>query len=952
MKALISILSIKILCFSVGIMLSFLFNTGNCFAQAKQIITAWNSYKKRWPMEKVYLHTDKPYYSLGDTLWYKSYLLNRDYLNAATRSSLLYVELISDSGIIVKRQLIRINSGAGLGNIALDDTTFKEGAYTLRAYTNWMRNFGQASFFTKKVEIHNLASSRWLVKYATVLNGDLFSSHLVFTKFNGESLILRDMDVKLFRNGKKVYQAKSSTRFDGKLDVNFKLPDKTEKLKLQIVDLGPGDLNPVLEIPLIVQRPENIDLQFFPEGSNLVNGLPSRIAFKAIGEDGKSVEVAGKVYDNKGQEIAAFESSHLGMGSFEMTPRYGESYTAKLALPAGSIKVYNLPDVKHYGTTLKIRDSTANDSLKVIFSATKDISGSSTYYLVGQSRNLICYAAAINLKNSIPVSLNVPKSAFPSGISRFTLVNAEMQPLNERLFYIDHEDNLKITIKPTLKQYKPYDSIALAIQVEDYQHKPVQGTFSISVTHDGQVKADLMNNMITYNFINSELNGYVENPAFYFNDKLIKVKEMDELLLTQGWIGYDWKDVFTNKTTAPTFKAETDYSIRGKVTNILKRPIAKSEVTLISKKPFLALNTLTNIQGVFAFENLNPADTALYFIQAKNRSGNSMNIGIEMDESSPPPAAFSTNSFKPWYLNTDTLELNYAKTRMLDTKNQILLRSKGILLNEVVIQAKKIIPGSLNLNGPGEADMVIDKKELEKAGKMSLGDLLKKRIKGFRIGEFPLYYNTPLTHKLTRIRSNDPRRKLCYLIVDKQMRLVIDGYDVDDTYREMDPRSPTERLNYIKSYLDYYSAEDIKGIELMWSKKYNTIYHEKVLNGANRDTLLNVFSDIAYLEITSRSGNGPFMRYTPGTYLYKPLSFSQTKQFYTPRYTIKEKDKMPDLRSTIYWNPIIITDANGKANISFFGNSVPGNYTISLEGTDMNGNIGSVREYLTVGSIK
>ncbi len=111
-----------------------------------------------------------------------------------------------------------------------------------------------------------------------------------------------------------------------------------------------------------MNRPEKTDLQFMPEGGNLVAGITTKVGFKAIAEDGKGVALAGKIYNSKQQEITAFKTIHAGMGSFELTPQAGESYHAKITLPKGIQKDYPLPLASLTGTALGIK-ATDNDSL-------------------------------------------------------------------------------------------------------------------------------------------------------------------------------------------------------------------------------------------------------------------------------------------------------------------------------------------------------------------------------------------------------------------------------------------------------------------------------------------------------------------------------------------------------------------------------------------------------------
>ena len=105
-------------------------------------------------IEKVYLHTDRSYYNIGESLWYKAYSVYA-YTNVLfDHSNLLYVELISPDSKIVARNITRLEEGLGHGDIKLTDSIgISAGTYQLRAYTNWMRNFGDDFIFKKEIEI-------------------------------------------------------------------------------------------------------------------------------------------------------------------------------------------------------------------------------------------------------------------------------------------------------------------------------------------------------------------------------------------------------------------------------------------------------------------------------------------------------------------------------------------------------------------------------------------------------------------------------------------------------------------------------------------------------------------------------------------------------------------------------------------------------------------------------
>jgi hypothetical protein len=300
-----------------------------------------------------------------------------------------------------------------------------------------------------------------------------------------------------------------------------------------------------------------------------------------------------------------------------------------------------------------------------------------------------------------------------------------------------------------------------------------------------------------------------------------------------------------------------------------------------------------------------------------------------MDEQTFPEFKPDSLASAPWYVNTDTTLLNRAQTLVAEEKAKQNYKGAGTILKEVNINAKKIVKGSHNLNGPGEADLVLDEKDMLKAGKRTLTDLLREKIPGITergyMGKIPA----------------------AYFIYDKLISIFIDGLSIDKFFSPPDQRDKEDdesyryrlvsaRYIYIKNYLDYYTAEDVVGIEFMFNSKYNREYAWAIKQSPLK------FDKTAFIEITTRSKQGPFMKVTPGTYLYKPLAFTLPKQFYSPKYNVTTKDTAPgtDMRSTIFWEPNIITDASGKATVSFYSADKTTDYSVIIEGTDMSGGLG------------
>ncbi len=290
-----------------------------------------------------------------------------------------------------------------------------------------------------------------------------------------------------------------------------------------------------------------------------------------------------------------------------------------------------------------------------------------------------------------------------------------------------------------------------------------------------------------------------------------------------------------------------------------------------------------------------------------------------MDEFHPPVFSAPPGRTIPWYVNIDSNKIKALHT-LATYKADWEKVFGGKVLKEVKVTARKMIKDSKNLNEDGGSDLTLNQEDLQHAGKVTLGNLLEKNVKGFHLGSGKFPY--------------------CYFIEDRFFHLIIDGVDID--WAKPVPFGTPEYQRYVKQFLDYYTAEDIKGIEVMKSSKYAGRYVQSFLGP------FDIPFDNAFVEVTTYSGSGPYLKKTPGVYLYKPLPFCPQMQFYSPKYNSKDDSSFVDTRSTIYWAPNIITDKNGKATLSFYTADHASSYTLVIEGSDMNGNIESTSQKIIV----
>ncbi|MEO6497490.1 MAG: hypothetical protein ABIN95_00690, partial [Mucilaginibacter sp.] len=118
----------------------------------KKIATQLDKWLDEQPQEKIHLHLDKPYYAVGEDIWFKAYVTAGSDHRLSALSGILNVELINDRDSIKQSIKIPLTSGLGWGDLNLADT-LKEGNYRIRAYTNWMRNAGDEFIYSRRLSV-------------------------------------------------------------------------------------------------------------------------------------------------------------------------------------------------------------------------------------------------------------------------------------------------------------------------------------------------------------------------------------------------------------------------------------------------------------------------------------------------------------------------------------------------------------------------------------------------------------------------------------------------------------------------------------------------------------------------------------------------------------------------------------------------------------------------------
>jgi len=889
----------------------------------KKLLDKADARQKAYTPEKLYLHFDKPYYAAGDTAWFKAYVLQAGDLKASAYSAKIYVELLNGGGQLVQRLVVPVVSGLAQGYFALDEKKVPEGSYTIRAYTNWLQNFGSEYFFYKQFYIGKLGGKTWLLTEQHLRNINTDTGRIILAmRFNdskGLPIMARAVNIKVLDDAKVILKSEMNTGADGTLTGAFTLPPKVNKRALSIAVDDVNDKTQHISFPFYPSGSSgDIDLQFMPEGGSLIAGVYNRVGFKAIGEDGLSRDVKGIVIDSKGQEAASLQSVHNGMGSFVLVPRPGETYRAKI-FANGKEKYYALPPASGQGISLRVNGTSNADELYVYITA--NAAGDKHYTLIAQSASRVYFGSAFTLNGEGFFNTRIATSQFPTGILDIMVLGPDQKPLNHRSVFINRHDGLKVTATPAKTAYAPKDSITINLKATNSNEGPVQANFSISVTDDTQIKDALQpDNLQSHMLLTSEIKGNIENPAWYFEkgDEKLKEKALDNLLLTQAWQGFDWSEI-NKPVPAPAYQPEPDVSVSGKLKNLFGKPAAGLKVELLAtgKYPFFQ-DTVSDKEGRFAFRNLPFIDTVAYLLKLHNKREKTATAEIVVDEFKPTDRPLTgLPRAMPWNLNADTSLINYINkaSQRSQLADDFVPSSGNKLLKQVDINAQRnIVPIGSEF---AVELMAIDEQELIAAKKMSLMDLLYKKIPGLTESHI---YSTEINTR-SKMHPSIQFTNGYMLIAD----IIVDGQSVSNPMTIPDHlgENPPSYIR-MKEFLNTLGADDVKSITL------NRGIHE-------------------FIVITTRSGHGNYTATSLGDMAYRPPFMQLPRQFYSPKYDIKNKNTpRPDLRSTIYWEPNLVTDEKGNAKLSFYAADKPANYTVVIEGTDMQGHFGVATQKITI----
>ena len=519
--------------------------------------------------------------------------------------------------------------------------------------------------------------------------------------------------------------------------------------------------------------------------------------------------------------------------------------------------------------------STAQDPFKVDIRTPRESKfRKDNLWLVITSRSEVYFSAPVRFDDRELITVQFPSKELPAGICYATLFNEQGDVLAERLFVGNPSQKIKTTISKNQKTYNTRSGVELQVSLKDDLGNPIQGEFAVSV---------FFQRLFTNQIPTSTIDQYLQVKADGVDHDYFSAEEPDLLLITQKNKRLDWKTILNGKMEGNhSFKRLIQYS--GRVVNKENgQPVPdSSRVVAYLQKSMMGYEAITRKDGsfdlAFLFDFWND-DEIFYTVETKKGKELNAKVIWELDSS-------SQERFKPMVEN--------------ETNNSYAEFSKR----------KKLVDQSYNFYvKPESRTKTIVAQDLNR----DFEDELTGVDYSVKVDEYVVF---PTMEEL--IREVVPSLQHRKLRGTSMVRVILP-----------DGAIPNDNPLYI---IDGIMT---KNTEYFLQLKPSDVISIKVVRTINK---LNRFGTMGRNGIVLINTKGlDHKKLKTENTLISVKGLNKEMPFQRPTHNATMDNRIPDFRSTLYWNPLVMTNSRGEGSVSFFASDDVGNFLIQIQGITSDG---------------
>lgn len=641
-------------------------------------------------------------------------------------------------------------------------------------------------------------------------------------------------------------------------------------------------------------------LQLLPEGGDLVQGLQSRVAFKATDAAGMPVNINGDIVDSKEKKITSFTSVHDGMGSFLLQPQPGEQYKAVWQDPSGQRHGTLLNPAQPTGVTLQLNG--ARDHVEFTVKRPGGKPSSYPYVtIVAQLNDLLVYSARVKLDKSAYIKSTIPVKELDAGIMQVTLFTPGEKPVAERLVFVNqHKHSFITNINATLVDMGKRKKNVIEVEVPD----TLLSNLSVSVTDADLTAMHTDDNIFSRVLLTNDIKGYVHDPAYYFPaDPNTVSNHLDLVMMTNGWRRFKWEDMLAVKWPTLRYSPENYISLEGQVAGLKEKQLLNKELNVIvelknGNTHFLNADVLPG--GKFILPQMIFHDTAKLFYQFNNdknksltsRASFSIKKNLLQDALNFKPATRQLQqTIKPDTAITRKNEEHYARLLTEQELQKVkTLRTVEVNVRKKSIQEIKDEEYATGFFAGGDGRIFIPENDSRFTTSVSVFNYLSGMVAGLQINQ--------------------------------------SGGEVFATWRGSETAFFINEMQTQADQLQLINMNDVAMIKVFRPPFFGAMGGG---SGGAVAIYLKKGADRSFTGLESLSMEG----------------YSAVKEFYSPDYSKTTSSPGPDYRTTLYWNPFIVTQKdNRRISLTFYNNDITKKMKVIIEGCNEHGQLTRVEKLL------
>ena len=825
-----------------------------------------NRFNSLFPQEKVYLEFDNTAYFQGENIWFKAFVTHATTLEHSP-SGVLYVDFMAPTGELLLQQKLKIESGQADGAIPL----LNSGTFQTREKQGIMAY--PSGFYEIRAYTQNMLD---------------FSPEAIFSR---------------------VIPVYTQPKFVGEFDRSHVESNKDNPL----VEKKRGKSTEKFD--------DDVNISLYPEGGDLIKGLPSRVAFKVTGKDGFGLDGTATVHARDG--IFSVIPIHDGMGSFFITPSVFE-WVSFVSSDGNAGNCYLEPVVGGYSM---ISDMISDSCMHVNIWRTEDHIGE-RIALVAICRGEVIYFKEIkDVGNS---QFDIDCSDWPAGVCRVTLFNTDGMILSSRSIFHNSNDYIAptITVNTDSMSRQSCDREVMEFLLTDPEGNPFRDRFCLSVRDATDYGGGHTDNLRSNLLLSSDLRGYIHDPAWYLESNDDEHREaLNVLTLVHGWERYEWKYMTGLEEFEEKHRIEESLTMNGWILSYAKRdPVSDIDV-YASLMPdddrtlFESYEYETDSSGYFGFNLSDFYGKGNFTINLMSKLDN----GASKHEKSKRIRFERGDRPVPRPYRIQETDLDHNDHRLYDykvdyTDNNLTAeqrRKLGRMIDDVDIEEqggkRRFIDYDTFTSFEVEEDAELELDHGEYTTDV-FGYFLERGVRIF--GENasvlrPVFY----PHNLIKYVDVSPSE--------------IDMVDVKSIIIYDEPMYPNDMYDLIPLMVE-------------WSRKHtgatpvsSGIPSVDFFTWVNFDNNKYSLIDIQIKEDRQLLFDWEIRDLGRRTTTVK--GYTKPVQFYSQEYPDGPIEGNKDQRRTLYWNPNVITDEDGHARVEFYNNTFTRKFTINAAGITASG---------------